>query len=774
MKKLLLLLLCLPLFAMAQLTPAQDTTLILGSTAFTPQFRFKNVTLDGVSYRIPQAYNSLLGKYDTYITSKYLRAFYAPITGGSYVPLTRLVSTGVGLLGGGNLGSNLTLTVDTANITSKTYFNTRIGTPTAAAIATKQNTITFGTGVQTALGVNIGSAGAPVLFNGAGGTPSSMVGTNITGTAAALSIGGNAATATLATNSTLWNNVAINLSSPTTTIDDAAVFYNGVLRYAAKATYKSWLDLGSYAYRSSGLAELSGATYSGGVEVPSIKITSGASNGYVLKSDASGNASWQPTTSSYKGTWDASTNTPTIADGTGALGDYYGISTGGTQFGRTFVAGGTAVYNGSIWEPLGAAASVTAVNGFTGSPVINPTLSGDIIGTTGGSSTIDISTATSVANKIPLTGGNATGVINQAGNQNSSFFQGIRNTNSGSSALAGVLLGNDLTANGGGIVHTSSNFTGIPDATYIFGAQTGGLILNTESTADLKLQVNGSTKLTASTTGVNIPDLITTTQSANDNSTKGASTAYVDALKGANNTWTGTNTFEDQTTFWDGIDSGEGLVIRPWTDGGLGAIYSTAITPDDTNYSFRTSGSTTDVNATNTVQLRVNGATIAEATSTGVEVTGTLSTSGLDNYTSDLSGSYTSRSKVDKEYVDNAVATFTSGTYTPTITNGTNVSSNTPAVCNYIRVGNMVTVSGYCGIQASSANITGDLLVSLPIASNMSQPYELTGLGSGTGGGDISRITILPSAGDEARIAFLAGAGTSSQTIFFTFTYQVI
>ena len=37
----------------------------------------------------------------------------------------------------------------------------------------KQSAITFGTGVQTALGVNVGSAGAPVLFNGALGTPSS-------------------------------------------------------------------------------------------------------------------------------------------------------------------------------------------------------------------------------------------------------------------------------------------------------------------------------------------------------------------------------------------------------------------------------------------------------------------------------------------------------------------------------------------------------------------------------------------------------------------------
>jgi hypothetical protein len=47
----------------------------------------------------------------------------------------------------------------------------------------------FGTGIATALTVNTGSAGAPVLFNGAGGTPSSLVGTNITGTASGLTSG---------------------------------------------------------------------------------------------------------------------------------------------------------------------------------------------------------------------------------------------------------------------------------------------------------------------------------------------------------------------------------------------------------------------------------------------------------------------------------------------------------------------------------------------------------------------------------------------------------
>lgn len=51
----------------------------------------------------------------------------------------------------------------------------------------------LGTGVVTALGVNVGSAGAVVTNGGALGTPSSGVATNLTGTATALNIGGTAA-----------------------------------------------------------------------------------------------------------------------------------------------------------------------------------------------------------------------------------------------------------------------------------------------------------------------------------------------------------------------------------------------------------------------------------------------------------------------------------------------------------------------------------------------------------------------------------------------------
>ena len=56
----------------------------------------------------------------------------------------------------------------------------------------------------------------------------------------------------------------------------------------------------------------------------------------------------------YKGTWNALTNTPTLADGAGAKGDYYVVSTAGTQtFGGVqlfFGIGDWIVYNGAVWQ----------------------------------------------------------------------------------------------------------------------------------------------------------------------------------------------------------------------------------------------------------------------------------------------------------------------------------------------------------------------------------------------------------------------------------------
>jgi hypothetical protein len=84
----------------------------------------------------------------------------------------------------------------------------------------------------------------------------------------------------------------------------------------------------------------------------------------------------------YKGTWNASSNTPTLADGTGAKGDYYVVSTAGTQtFGGVqlfFGTGDWIVYNGAVWQRVeggsdGNFANVTLTStdaGATASPLL--------------------------------------------------------------------------------------------------------------------------------------------------------------------------------------------------------------------------------------------------------------------------------------------------------------------------------------------------------------------------------------------------------------------
>lgn len=70
----------------------------------------------------------------------------------------------------------------------------------------------------------------------------------------------------------------------------------------------------------------------------------------------------------------------------------------------------------------------------------------------------------------------------------------------------------------------------------------------------------------------------------------------------------------------------------------------------------------------------------------------------------------------------------TSGTYTPTLTNTTNVAASTAYVTSYMRVGNVVTVGFKVDIDATLAASTATLLgFSLPIASNFTAEEDAGG-----------------------------------------------
>lgn len=74
-------------------------------------------------------------------------------------------------------------------------------------------------------------------------------------------------------------------------------------------------------------------------------------------------------------------------------------------------------------------------------------------------------------------------------------------------------------------------------------------------------------------------------------------------------------------------------------------------------------------------------------------------------------------------------ATVASGTYTPTLTNTTNISSSTARVCQYMRVGSVVTVSGTVNITTTSGGGDTVLGMSLPIASDFTVVSQLGGAG---------------------------------------------
>lgn len=78
----------------------------------------------------------------------------------------------------------------------------------------------------------------------------------------------------------------------------------------------------------------------------------------------------------FQGAWNASTNTPTLADGTGNTGDVYRVSVAGTinlgSGSQTFDVGDFAIYNGSIWQWSGGSDSVQSVFGRQGIVTAQP------------------------------------------------------------------------------------------------------------------------------------------------------------------------------------------------------------------------------------------------------------------------------------------------------------------------------------------------------------------------------------------------------------------
>jgi hypothetical protein len=182
----------------------------------------------------------------------------------------------------------------------------------------------------------------------------------------------------------------------------------------------------------------------------------------------------------YQGTWNASTNTPTLASSVGTAGYYYIVATAGSTNlnGITdWQIGDWAVFNGTVWQKIDQTNLVTSVAGRTGAIVLT---TADI----GGLGTI----ATQAANNVSITGGSITGITDLA----------IADGGTGASTAAnartnlGLVIGTDVLSPTG----SAASLTSFPT----FNQNTTGTAANVTGTVAI---ANGGTGQTTANSAFN-------------------------------------------------------------------------------------------------------------------------------------------------------------------------------------------------------------------------------------------------------------------------------
>jgi hypothetical protein len=100
------------------------------------------------------------------------------------------------------------------------------------------------------------------------------------------------------------------------------------------------------------------------------------------------------------------------------------------------------------------------------------------------------------------------------------------------------------------------------------------------------------------------------------------------------------------------------------------------------------------------------------------------------------------------------------------------MNASTAYVCQWIRVGNVVTVSGKFGVDPASNSIATELGMSLPIASNFAAEENAGGIALSEDNIGDYRIT-ADTTNDRVKIISFP-TSNASHNLSFTFTYLIL
>ena len=313
-----------------------------------------------------------------------------------YVPTSRQIIAGAGLEGGGNLNANVTLTAD--------FEDTAPLTGTTSGSAGTLNELSRGDHRHPP--VDLSNADQidgilPIDQGGTGRSNTSVPGGIAYGGGSQIALGAAGALGQVlisgGTGSPTWGSALIQSDQP------ANLIYGGpAAGVDAPTLFRSMVNADLPA------SGVTAGTYGSSTLIPVVTVdVKGVVTGVTTASFQTG--------LSYEGVWNASTNSPALASGTGTQGDYYIVSVAGTTNldGVTdWQVGDWAVFSGTVWQKLDQTNTVISVNGQVGAVVLTaanvgaPALDG-----TGATGTWGISISGTAASATNVAGGAANQIV---------------------------------------------------------------------------------------------------------------------------------------------------------------------------------------------------------------------------------------------------------------------------------------------------------------------------------------------------------------------------